>query len=451
MGADRKPEFFAGKDLKIGIIGCGYVGLPLALRFADVGQIVTGFDTDDEKIKKLNAGQSYIQHISAEKIAQHVKSKRFSATTDFSRLGDMDAVLICVPTPLDERREPDLSYVKMTAQSIAPHLQRNQLIVLESTTYPGTTEELVLPILEKNGLRCPLAKGPGSENAPTDFYLAFSPEREDPGNQQFGLAQIPKVVGGVNPASCQAATNMYAQIVSKVVQVSSTRAAEMVKLLENIFRCVNIALVNELKQLSLRMDLDIWEVIDSAATKPFGFMPFYPGPGLGGHCIPVDPFYLSWKAREYDFATRFIELAGEINTAMPYHVVDALVAALNAHEKSVKGSKILVLGVAYKKDVDDLRESPSLKLLELLSVRGAKLDYNDPYFPALFKMRHYDFSHMKSVELSPQNLATYDCVLIATDHTQYDYEAIVSNSKLVVDTRNATRKVKQTGSKVVHC
>jgi UDP-N-acetyl-D-glucosamine dehydrogenase len=245
--------------------------------------------------------------------------------------------------------------------------------------------------------------------------------------------------------------NLYAQIVSRVVQVSSTRAAEMVKLLENIFRCVNIALVNELKQLSLRMDLDIWEVIDSAATKPFGFMPFYPGPGLGGHCIPVDPFYLSWKAREYDFATRFIELAGEINTAMPYHVVDALVAALNAHEKSVKGSKILVLGVAYKKDVDDLRESPSLKLLELLSARGAKLDYNDPYFPALFKMRHYDFSHMKSVELTPQNLANYDCVLIATDHSKYDYDAIVKNAKLVVDTRNATRNVKAAGDKVVHC
>jgi UDP-N-acetyl-D-glucosamine dehydrogenase len=265
------------------------------------------------------------------------------------------------------------------------------------------------------------------------------------------LAQIPKVVGGINPASCQAAVNLYAQIVSKVVPVTSTRAAEMVKLLENIFRCVNIALVNELKQLALRMDLDIWEVIDSAATKPFGFMPFYPGPGLGGHCIPVDPFYLSWKAREYDFATRFIELAGEINTAMPYHVVDALVGALNAHEKSVKGSKILVLGVAYKKDVDDLRESPSLKLLELLSARGAKLDYNDPYFPALHQMRHYDFSHMKSVELTPQNLAAYDCVLIATDHTQYDYPAIVKNSKLVVDTRNATRHVQGQRDKIVHC
>jgi UDP-N-acetyl-D-glucosamine dehydrogenase len=451
MAADRQPEYFAGKDIKIGIIGCGYVGLPLALRFADVGQRVTGFDTDHAKVTKLNAGQSYIQHISADKIKQHVQGRRFDATTDFTRLREMDAVLICVPTPLDERREPDLSYVEKTAQSIAPNLQRSQLIVLESTTYPGTTEELVLPILEKGGLKCPLARGGGSENVATDFYLAFSPEREDPGNKQFGLAQIPKVVGGINPASGRAAVALYAQIVSKVVPVSSTRAAEMVKLLENIFRCVNIALVNELKQLSLRMDLDIWEVIDSAATKPFGFMPFYPGPGLGGHCIPVDPYYLSWKAREYDFATRFIELAGEINTAMPYNVVDALVTALNGHEKSVKGSKILLLGVAYKKDVDDLRESPSLKLLELLSARGAVLDYNDPYFPALHKMRHYDFSNMRSVELSPERLASYDCVLIATDHTSYDYEAIVRNSQLVMDTRNATRHVKQDREKVVHC
>jgi UDP-N-acetyl-D-glucosamine dehydrogenase len=451
MAAERKPEFFAGKDIQIGIIGCGYVGLPLALRFADVGERVTGFDTDQEKITKLNAGQSYIQHISADKIKQHVQGRRFDATADFTRLREMDAVLICVPTPLDERREPDLSYVERTARSIAPNLQRNQLIVLESTTYPGTTEELVLPILEKGGLKCPLARGAGSENVATDFYLAFSPEREDPGNKQYGLAQIPKVVGGINPASGRAAVALYAQIVSKVVPVSSTRAAEMVKLLENIFRCVNIALVNELKQLSLRMDLDIWEVIDSAATKPFGFMPFYPGPGLGGHCIPVDPYYLSWKAREYDFATRFIELAGEINTAMPYNVVDALVTALNSHEKSVKGSKILLLGVAYKKDVDDLRESPSLKLLELLSARGAVLDYNDPYFPALHKMRHYDFSNMKSVELSPERLASYDCVLIATDHTSYDYDAIVRNSKLVVDTRNATRHVKQHRENVVHC
>lgn len=451
MGAERKPEFFSGKDIKVGIIGCGYVGLPLALRFADVGQRVTGFDLDKAKIEKLNAGQSYIQHIPADKIRQHVQAKRFDATTDFTRLRDMDAVLICVPTPLDERREPDLSYVENTAREIGPNLQRSQLIVLESTTYPGTTEELVLPILEKGGLKCPIDRGSSGQDVTTDFYLAFSPEREDPGNKHFGLAQIPKVVGGINPPSGRAAAGLYAQIVSRVVPVSSTRAAEMVKLLENIFRCVNIALVNELKQLSLRMGLDIWEVIDSAATKPFGFMPFYPGPGLGGHCIPVDPYYLSWKAREYDFATRFIELAGEINTAMPYNVVEALGAALNEREKSLKGSKILLLGVAYKKDVDDLRESPSLKLLELLTERGAKLDYSDPYFPSLHRMRHYDFSNMRSVELTPERLGGYDCVLIATDHSSYDYESIVKNSKLVVDTRNATRKIKGAQSKIVHC
>ena len=451
MGAERKPEFFAEKEIRIGIIGCGYVGLPLALRFADVGHRVTGFDIDRTKIEKLNAGQSYIQHILAEKIRQHVQGKRFDATSDFTHLRDMDAVLICVPTPLDQRREPDLSYVEQTAIAIAPHLQRNQLVVLESTTYPGTTEELVLPILEKGGLRCPISGDIRSENIATDFYLAFSPEREDPGNKQYGLAQIPKVVGGINPPSGRAAAALYAQIVSRVVPVSSTRAAEMVKLLENIFRCVNIALVNELKLLSLRMGLDIWEIIDSASSKPFGFMPFYPGPGLGGHCIPVDPYYLSWKAREYDFATRFIELAGEINTSMPYHVVEAVAAALNEQQKSLKGSKVLLLGVAYKKDVDDLRESPSLKLLELLTDRGATLDYNDPYFPALFKMRHYDFSNMRSVNLTPEKIAGYDCVLIATDHSSYDYEALVRDARLVVDTRNATRNVKQHREKIVAC
>lgn len=451
MRSERKPEFFEGKGIRIGIIGCGYVGLPLALRFADVGHRVTGFDTDPAKVEKLNAGKSYIQHIPAERIRQHIHAKNFVATADFKRLRDMDAVLICVPTPLDERREPDLSYVENTAQAIAPHLQPNQLIILESTTYPGTTEELVLPILEKNGLRCPVAHGPGAEKIETDFYLAFSPEREDPGNKQYGLAQIPKVVGGTNPASGRAAAGLYAQIVSRVVPVSSTRAAEMVKLLENIFRCVNIALVNELKQLCLRMGLDIWEIIDSAATKPFGFMPFYPGPGLGGHCIPVDPYYLSWKAREYDFATRFIELAGEVNTAMPYHVIESLTRALNEQEKSLKGSKILLLGVAYKKDVDDLRESPSLKLLELLTQQGAVLDYNDPYFPSLFKMRHYDYSKMKSVEITPKCLATYDCVLIATDHSSYDYDAIVRHAKLVLDTRNATRRVREHREKIVPC
>jgi len=451
MAADRTPDFFAGKGLRIGIIGCGYVGLPLALRFADTGHKVTGFDTDPFKVNKLNAGESYIQHISAEKIKAHVDAKLLDATTDFAKLREMDAVLICVPTPLDERREPDLSYVEKTALSIAPNLQRSQLIVLESTTYPGTTEELVLPILERGGLRCPITKSENDVKIATDFFLAFSPEREDPGNKQYGLAQIPKVVGGINPPSGKAAAALYSQIVSKVIPVSSTRAAEMVKLLENIFRCVNIALVNELKLLSLRMGLDIWEVIDSAATKPFGFMPFYPGPGLGGHCIPVDPYYLSWKAREYDFATRFIELAGEINTSMPYHVVQAVAEALNGREKSLKGSRILMLGVAYKKDVDDLRESPSLKLLELLTDRGANVDYNDPYFPALHKMRHYDFSHLRSIPLTAETLGKYDCVLIATDHSSYDCEMIVDKSRLVVDTRNATRRVVGSREKIVLC
>jgi len=452
MSVDRKPEFFAGKELKVGIIGCGYVGLPLALRFAETGHRVIGFDTDPDKVVKLNAGQTYIKHIPAEKIQEHVKNKRFSATGDFKRLREVDAVLICVPTPLDERREPDLSYVEQTANAIAPNLQRNQLIVLESTTYPGTTEELVLPILQKaSGLHCPITQGAKSENVTTDFYLAFSPEREDPGNKQFGLAQIPKVVGGTNPPSGRAAANLYGQIVSRVIPVTSTRAAEMVKLMENIFRCVNIAMVNELKLLCLRMGLDIWEIIDSAATKPFGFMPFYPGPGLGGHCIPVDPFYLSWKAREYDFATRFIELAGEINTAMPYQVVSAVSTALNQRERSLKGSRVLLLGVAYKKDVDDLRESPSLKLMQLLLEGGAKLDYNDPYFPALHKMRHYDYSKMRSVDLTPKTLGSYDCVLIATDHSSYDYESIVEHAKLVVDTRNSTRRVKHHRDKIVLC
>src|ERR1700690_395547 len=373
MGADRNPEFFAGKGVKIGIIGCGYVGLPLALRFADVGQIVTGFDTDQSKVEKLNAGQSYIQHIPAEKIRGHVQGKRFDATTDFKRLREMDAVLICVPTPLDERREPDLSYVEDTAVSIAPNLQKHQLIVLESTTYPGTTEELVLPILEKGGLRCPTSQGEGGANPATDFYLAFSPEREDPGNKQYGLAQIPKIVGGVNPASGKAAAGLYAQIVSRVVPVSSTRAAEMVKLLENIFRCVNIALVNELKQLCLRMNLDIWEIIDGASTKPFGFMPFYPGPGLGGHCIPLDPLYLSWKLKSLNYTARFIELASEINTGMPRFAVSRGRDALNDRGNPVKGRRVLVLGVAYKPDIDDLRESPALDVIRLLQQKGAQV------------------------------------------------------------------------------
>ncbi len=451
MPSDRRPEFFKGAQLKVAIIGCGYVGLPLALRFAEAGHKVTGFDTDPNKVSMLNAGRSYIEHIPQTKIQQFVNSRHFGATTDFARLKEADAIIICVPTPLDERREPDLSYVEQTAISIQPHLQRGQLVVLESTTYPGTTEELVLPILEKSGLRCPIVSGPENENVACDFWLAFSPEREDPGNKKYGLAQIPKVVGGTNPPSGRAAVSLYAQVVARVVPVSSTRAAEMAKLLENIFRCVNIAMVNELKMLSLRMGIDIWEVIDAAATKPFGFMPFYPGPGLGGHCIPVDPYYLSWKAREYDFSTRFIELAGEVNTAMPYHVVDAVAAALNNHKKSLKGAKILILGVAYKKDVDDLRESTAQKIMQLLQQRRGNLDYNDPDFPQLHKMRHYNYENMKSVALNSQAISGYDAVIVATDHSSYDYAAIVDAAKLVVDTRNATRRVVRHRDKIVLC
>src|SRR6202047_2729612 len=449
MPADRRPEYFKGSQLRVGVIGCGYVGLPLGLRFAEAGHRVTGFDTDPAKVEKLNRGQTYIQHIPQSKIQQFVQSNHSGATTDFSRLAEMDALLICVPTPLDQRREPDLSFVVQTVQSIQPHLRRVQLVVLESTTYPGTTEELVLPILEQTGMKCPIAQGPENEQIATDFFLAFSPEREDPGNKQYGLAQIPKVVGGVNPPSGRAAVSLYAQIVARVVPVSSTQAAEMSKLLENIFRCVNIALVNELKMLGARMGFDIWEVIDAAATKPFGFMPFYPVPGLGGHCIPVVPSYLSWKAREYDFATRFIELAGEVNTAMPYHVVDSVAAALNERQKSLKGSRIMVLGVAYKKDVDDMRESPSLKIIEQLTLRGAKVEYNDPHFPEIPKLRHYNFQGMRSVPIDSKSLAGYDCVLIATDHTSYDYPMIVESSQLVVDTRNATRRIARNRNKIV--
>lgn len=451
MTKERNPDFFGGKNLNIGIIGCGYVGLPLALRFCEMGHRVTGFDTDPAKVEKLNAGKSYILHIPEATIASLIGEKRFDATTDFARLKEKDAVLICVPTPLDERREPDLSYVEQTARAIATNLQRDQLVVLESTTYPGTTEELVLPILEAGGLKCPIARGGSAGEVKTDFYLAFSPEREDPGNKQFGLAQIPKVVGGINPPSRRAAELLYGQIVSRVVPVSSTREAEMSKLLENIFRCVNIALVNELKLLSQRMNVDIWEVIDASATKPFGYMAFQPGPGIGGHCIPLDPYYLSWKAREYDFEARFIALAGEVNTSMPYHVINSVSDALNQRSKPVRGSKILLLGVSYKKDVDDLRESPSLKLMQLLSERGAIVHYNDPYFPQLHKMRHYDYSHLKSVELTPESLSSYDCVLLATDHSSYDMQAIVDDAQLLVDTRNATRKITRNREKIVLC
>jgi UDP-N-acetyl-D-glucosamine dehydrogenase len=425
--------------------------LPLILRFAERGHFVWGFDTDPTKVEKLNGGQSYLRHITAEEIKRHVDGRHFVATSDFSKLRGVDAILICVPTPLDQRREPDLTYVEQTAHAVGENLQRGQLVVLESTTYPGTTEELVLPILERSGLRCPIASREENKNIAGDFYLAFSPEREDPGNRKYNVGTIPKVIGGVNPPSLRAAEELYSQVVPKIIPVSSTRAAEMTKLLENIFRCVNIALVNELKMLCLRMGLDIWEVIDAASTKPFGFMPFYPGPGLGGHCIPLDPFYLSWKAREFDFATRFIELAGEINTNMPYLVVEAVGGALNRQEKSLKGSKILVLGIAYKKDIDDTRESPSLKIMDLLMKRGARVDYNDPYAPALYKMRHYDFSDMRSLPLTAEVLSQHDCVVIATDHSAYDYQMIVDHAPLVVDTRNATRGVVRNWEKIVLC
>ncbi len=434
------------RTARVGVIGVGYVGLPLLLEFGRAGFPVSGFDVDSKKVDALNAGTSYIHHIPAAEIQALVESGRFRAYGDFSRLAEQDAILICVPTPLDDKREPDLQYVERTAEQVAATLQPGQLVVLESTTYPGTTRELVLPILERTGLKC----SPDGDSDSSGFLLAFSPERVDPGNQKFPLPEVPKVVGGINQASREAAAVLYQAIIHKVVEVSSPEVAEMSKLLENIYRCVNIALVNELKMLCLRMGIDVWEVIRASSTKPYGFTPFYPGPGLGGHCIPIDPFYLSWKAREFDFPTRFIELAGEVNSAMPYHVVAAIADALNARRRSVRGSKVLLLGLAYKKDVDDLRESPSLKLIDLLQQKGATVHYNDPYIPRLHRTRRYDFP-LQSVPLSPQMLAGYDCVVIATDHSSYDYAAIVRDAVLVVDTRNATGDVREGREKIVRC
>jgi UDP-N-acetyl-D-glucosamine dehydrogenase len=441
----------------VGVIGLGYVGLPLGLLFARKGFPTIGFDTDRAKVDRLEKGESYIGHIPSSAIAEQVGKKRFHATTDFSALEEMDALLICVPTPLDQHREPDLSFVRDTAESVAPHLRPGQLVVLESTTYPGTTEEVVLPILEKSGLKCPILSYATDGSRVTtlgqpegDFFLAFSPEREDPGNKQFQTHQIPKVVSGVNASSALAAQALYGQAFEKTVVVSSTRAGEMTKILENTYRCVNIALVNELKLLCLRMGIDIWEVIEAAKTKPFGFTPFFPGPGLGGHCIPIDPFYLTWKAQEYGFATRFIELAGEINSAMPEHVVNSLADALNRRKQCLQDARILILGIAYKKDVDDLRESPSLRIIELLQERGARVHYHDPYFPRLPKMRKYDFE-MAAVELTAEALSSYNAVVIVTDHSSYDYPAIVRHSRLVVDTRNATKEVKEHRDRIVLC
>ena len=432
------------REARIGIIGLGYVGLPLALLYSEQKFRVTGFDIDQRKVDTLAKGGSYIFRITAAEI-QEAQANGFSATADYLKINEMDAIIICVPTPLNEYHEPDLSYITSTAEAIAPHLRAGQLVVLESTTYPGTTEEVMVPILEKGNKAGLKAARPGA-SAENCFYVAFSPEREDPGNQTVARRDIPKVVGGLNGDASQLAASLYGAIFNRVVPVSSPSAAEMTKLLENIYRCVNIALVNELKLLTLRMGIDIWEVIEAASTKPFGFQPFYPGPGLGGHCIPVDPFYLSWKAKEWDFRTRFIELAGEINIGMPYHVLESVAKALNQQKKALNGAKVLVLGVAYKKDIDDLRESPSLTIIELLQKEGAQVSYNDPYFPFVGKGRKYDLQ-MKCASL--ENLGDYDCVLIVTDHSDYDYERIVKEARLVVDTRNATKGIRS--AKVVRC
>ena len=439
--ADLKQRI-ESRQARIGIVGMGYVGLPLALLFSGERFRVTGFDVEPLKVNTLNDGGSYIVRILPGEIKEAQKAG-FRATTDYAEIAQMDAVIICVPTPLNEHHEPDLSYVTGTVRSIAPWLQEGQLIVLESTTYPGTTEEIVVPLLEAgnpNGVKVSRSvEQPG-------VHVAFSPEREDPGNTDVARHDIPKVVGGCGPAASELAAAMYGTIFRRVVPVSSPSAAEMTKLLENIYRCVNIALVNELKQLCMRMGIDIHEVIDAAKTKPFGFQAFYPGPGLGGHCIPIDPFYLSWKAKQFDFHTRFIELAGEINTAMPYFVIEQIASGLNERSKSLRGSKILVLGVAYKRDIDDLRESPSLTVIELLREKGAIVAYNDPYFPTVGHGRHYD---LNMANTSLDNLGQYDAVVIVTDHSDYDYKAIVEQSQLVVDTRNATKGIDS--PKIVRC
>lgn len=450
MAGDQTQELkrrIEDRTARVGIIGLGYVGLPLALLFSAERFRVTGFDIDEAKVKTLNAGGSYIVRITSDEIAS-ARTNGFEATSDYDRLREMDVVLICVPTPLNEYHEPDLSYITDTVQALAPRLRAGQLIVLESTTYPGTTEEVVVPLLEKGndaGLRVVRGVIRGDDGM-GDVYVAFSPEREDPGNDAVARRDIPKVVGGVDRTATELGCALYGGIFNRTVPVSKPAVAEMTKLLENIYRSVNIALVNELKQLCARMDIDIFEVIDAAKTKPFGFQPFYPGPGLGGHCIPIDPFYLSWKAKQYDFHTRFIELAGEINGQMPYYVVDATAAALNEHRKPLKGSRVLVLGMAYKRDIDDLRESPSLTIIELLQRRGALVDYNDPFFPTVGRGRHYDL-HMKSTPID--RIGEYDCVMIVTDHSSYDYKAIVREAQLVVDTRNATRGIDS--PKIVRC
>ncbi|MCU0332825.1 MAG: nucleotide sugar dehydrogenase [Ignavibacteriaceae bacterium] len=420
------------KSVIVGIVGMGYVGLPLGLAFAAKKINVLGFDLDEKKINLLNKGKGYLNHISDSKIKKAVDSGYLKATTNFSRLPEVDAILICVPTPLTKHREPDMSFVENTSKTIAKYLRKQQLIVLESTTYPGTTEELLLPMFEITG-------GKNKFKVGEDFYLAFSPEREDPNNPDYTTAEIPKVIGGVTPQCSKVAKALYDQVIIKTVLVSSPKAAEATKLLENIYRSVNIALVNELKMVFDKMNIDVWEVISAASTKPFGFKAFYPGPGLGGHCIPIDPFYLTWKAREFEISTKFIELAGEINTLQPLYVVEKSVEALNQYKKTLNGSKVLILGAAYKKDIDDMRESPSLKLIEIYRAKGARVDYYDPYVPKLPKTRKYHYD-LESIYLTKGSLSKYDLVVLSTDHEVFDYEMIAKNSKLIIDTRNAFEK-----------
>jgi len=420
-------ERLASGTAVLGVVGLGYVGLPLAVEMAKVGHTVIGFDISTEKTDAIGRGESYIPDVPTEELAEQVGAGRIQATTDFSRAGECDAIAICVPTPLDEMKEPDTSFMESAAREIAPYLHEEMLVTLESTTYPGTTEEIVQPIIEAGGLKV------GST-----IYLAFSPERVDPGNPTYQTKNTPKVVGGVTPNCTKYAVMMYERFIDTIVPVSSTRAAEMTKLLENIFRCVNIALMNELLTVCDRMGINIWEVVDAAKTKPFGFMPFYPGPGLGGHCIPIDPFYLSWKARQYDLHTEFIELAGKTNEAMPYYVITRLMEALNAHRKSLAGSNVLVLGVAYKKDIDDIRESPAIKVSKLLLDKEACLSYHDPFVP-VFRV---GTTTMESVDLTPELLAEQDAVVVITDHSNVDYHEVVRNAPIILDTRNALKDFK---------
>jgi UDP-N-acetyl-D-glucosamine dehydrogenase len=424
---ERLKERVLRREYTVGVIGLGYVGLPLVLRFGEVGFRVMGFDIDRAKVDQLNAGTSYIQHVAGARVQALIAARQFEATADLRRLGEADAVIICVPTPLTQHRDPDLRYVEHTADAVAATLRRNQLVCLESTTYPGTTDEIVLPRLHKGGLR-----------VGEDFFLAFSPEREDPGNTQFDTATIPKVVGGTTPACLDLATTLYGEAIKKVVPVATTRVAEATKILENVYRAVNIALVNELKIAFERMGINVWDVIEAAKTKPFGFQPFYPGPGLGGHCIPIDPFYLTWKAREYGVATRFIELAGEINSGMPAYVIHKLMDALNERGKALKGARILVLGAAYKKDTDDSRESPGLEIMEELVHKGATIDYSDPHLPRLPVVRRHRID-LASVPLTEETLKRYDAVLLVTDHSKFPYELIHRSATLIVDSRNAFR------------